>query len=158
MRGVVVVAAVLLLAGCPGGRGQDESQVSPPRNSTAPQNTQAVPENSASMNPVAPPHKELPGNRAPAATSVVQVQLIEYEIRMPDTLPAGHTTLQITNGGKLNHNFAIEGPGVQMKLSSDLTRGDSQQLDVNLHPGTYTVYCPVDGHRGKGMQRTLTVK
>lgn len=154
MRGVVAIAAVLLLAGCPGGRGQDESQVSPSQNSTSTQNTQAVPENSASMNPVAPS----PANQIPAAGGVVQVQLIEYEIRMPDTLPAGHTTLQITNGGKLNHNFAIEGPGVQTKLSSDLTRGDSQQIGVNLRPGTYTVYCPVDGHRGKGMQRTVTVK
>jgi uncharacterized cupredoxin-like copper-binding protein len=43
-------------------------------------------------------------------------------------------------------------------LSSDLTRGDTTELTVNLPAGSYTVYCPVDGHRDKGMQRTIVVR
>ena len=134
MRTVLAITAIALLAGCPGNH-------------------------TTAMNPVAPPHKDDPSNRiGAAATLPIQVQLTEYEIQMPDTLPAGHQMLHITNAGKQNHNFAIEGPGVQTKLSSDLTRGDAGEIAVDLHAGTYTVYCPVDGHRGKGMQRRVTVK
>lgn len=159
MRAAVAIVAALLLAGCPGGKGEDESQHSPPETSTSTANPQAVPEKSVAMNPVAAPQKDLPGNRIPAAaTNLVQVELTEYEIKMPDALAAGHQTLNITNAGKQNHNFAIEGPGVQTKLASDLMRGDSQQIGLDLKPGTYTIYCPVDGHRGRGMQRTLTVR
>ena len=77
---------------------------------------------------------------------------------MPDTLPADHQTFHIANAGKMNHNFAIEGNGVAQKLGSDLTRGDSADLTVDLKAGTYTVYCPVDKHRGRGMERTITVR
>ena len=62
------------------------------------------------------------------------------------------------SGDSLSHNFAIEGNGLSQKLASDLPRGDTTDLSVDLKPGTYTIYCPVDGHRGKGMQRTLTVQ
>jgi len=131
MRRVAAVAiAALLLTGCPGGKGQDESQATPPRNSTTTPANAVNPGNSSSMNPAAAPQKDrLP---AAASTSTVQVQLTEYEIQMPDTLPAGHTTFNIANAGKLNHNFAIEGPGVQTKLTQDLTRGDTQQIGVDL--------------------------
>jgi uncharacterized cupredoxin-like copper-binding protein len=29
---------------------------------------------------------------------------------------------------------------------------------VNLKPGTYEFYCPVDSHKAQGMKGTLTVK
>ncbi|PYQ48386.1 MAG: hypothetical protein DMF59_16160 [Acidobacteria bacterium] len=110
------------------------------------------------MNLITPPSRELPSQRIKTvATQQIQVQLTEYEIRLPDTLPAGHQTLHIANAGKLNHNFAIEGNGVSQKLASDLTRGDSTELGIDLKPGTYVVYCPVDKHRGRGMERTITV-
>lgn len=159
MRGAVAAVAALLLFGCPGNQPEDESHNAPPKTSTSVANPVALPENSTSLNPVAAPNKELPGSRIPAAaTAVTKVQLTEYEIQMPETLTAGRQTLQITNAGKTTHNFAIEGNGVATKLSSDLMRGDSAPLTLNLMPGTYTVFCPVDGHRGKGMQRTLHVQ
>ena len=159
MRAVVIVAA-LLFTGCPGGmEPKDASQSAPAKTSTTTQNPQSIPGKTASMNPVTPPTKELPGGGAPTASSAVtQVQLMEYEIQMPDTLPAGRTTFQIVNSGKLNHNFAVEGNGIASKLTSDVMRGDTAQITIDLKPGTYTVYCPIDGHRGRGMQRTITVK
>lgn len=55
------------------------------------------------------------------------------------------------------HGLVIEGNGKQVKLPSDLSRGDRSTLTVDLRPGTYTAWCPVDGHKGKGMTATFTV-
>src|SRR5438093_13715642 len=151
MRRLAVFAAAALLIGCPGNQ--------PPNTSTTTGNPQAVTDRSAKMNPITPPSREFPSSRAPAAaTPQIQVQLLEYEIRMPDTLRAGHVTFHVANAGKQNHNFVIEGNGVSQKLASDLPRGDTADLTVDLAPGTYTVFCPVDRHRGRGMQRLITVK
>jgi len=137
-RAALLFAAVLLLTGCPG-RPTDRF--------------------SESAKSVTPADKELPGRRIPAAATVpIQVQLTEYEIRMPDTIHAGTQTIHIVDAGHLNHNFAIEGNGLTQKLGNDLTRGGSADMTVDLKPGTYTVYCPVDKHREKGMQRTITVQ
>jgi uncharacterized cupredoxin-like copper-binding protein len=153
MRTFPFLAFALLIAACPGDRGTDESRSAPAQTSTTTRNPQAVPENGTAMNPVMPPHT---GVTAMAPT--VDVQLTEYEIRIPDSLTAGPHQFRIANGGKQTHNFVIEGPGVSQKLASDLARGDTTELMVNLPAGSYTVYCPVDGHRGKGMQRTIVVR
>ena len=154
---LALVLTALLLIGCPGNqRHEDESQNALPKTSTTAANPQAVPEKSAKMNPATPPTAL--GNRpAVAATPQIQVQLTEYEIQMPDAIAAGAQTFHITDAGRLNHNFVIEGNGISQKLANDLTRGDSADMTVNLKPGTYTVYCPVDKHRARGMQRTITV-
>ncbi|MEA2337142.1 MAG: hypothetical protein QOE82_1149 [Thermoanaerobaculia bacterium] len=153
MRRLSILLAALLLAACPGERRTDESQNAPAKTSTTTRNPQAVPENSTAMNPVVPPQTAM------AATAPsIDVQLTEYEIRMPDSLPAGRVNFKIANAGKENHNFVIEGPGVSQKLDSSLSRGDTGEITMNLPAGTYTIYCPVDGHRGRGMQRTVVVK
>lgn len=151
MRAAAVIAAAILLTACPGNQPENEAQNSPPRSSaTSGQDphTQA-----------ASPQKDFPGSRvANAATQAVEVQLTEFGIQIPDTIAKGHQRLQIANAGKETHSFVIEGPGVQTRLSSDLMRGDTAEITVDLQPGTYTVFCPIDGHRGKGMQKTVTVK
>ena len=156
----VLAIAALLLAGCPGERRTDESQSGPAKTSTTTRNPQAVPENSTAMNPVMPPQASMPSTRIGGAATApaIDVQLTEYEIRMPDSVPAGRGHFKIANAGKQTHNFVIEGPGVSQKLDSNLSRGDTGEITINLPAGTYTIYCPVDGHRGRGMQRTLVVK
>jgi uncharacterized cupredoxin-like copper-binding protein len=143
MRALFSLAAVLLLAACPGGRPENDSQNAPAKTST----TTVSPRTPAATT-------SLPATAAP----VTEVQLSEYEIRIADTLPAGPQHLRIANGGEEKHSFAIEGPGVSTQLASELTRGDVAELAVTLQPGMYTVWCPVDEHRGKGMQRTISVK
>lgn len=158
MRTLALFAFGLLLLACPGGRGGDEAKNSPSKSSTSAVNPQAVPENSTAMNPVVEPNKENPTKRGSVATQLVNIQLVEYEIRMPDTIPAGPQTLSITNGGKEPHGLVITGTGVNQQLGSQLQRGDTTTLDVNLRPGTYTFSCPVDGDAAKGMKRTVTVR
>ena len=160
MRRPLLLVALALLAACPKpDHSSDESQRGPAKTSTAAGNPQAVPENSTAMNPVIPAQSKMKASRpAEPAAPAVHVQLTEYEIEIPDTLTAGTHPFTITNAGKVNHNFAIEGPGVSQKLASDLTRGDAASMTVTLQKGIYTVYCPVDGHRGRGMSRSITVQ
>src|SRR6266516_2240756 len=102
--------------------------------------TQSPPDNRAKMNPVVPasPH-------GVEAAAQLPVELSEYEIRVADTLPAGHHSFMVVNSGKQSHSLVIEGNGTHAALPQQLTRGDSAPLAVDLKPGTYTFYCPVDG-------------
>jgi uncharacterized cupredoxin-like copper-binding protein len=92
-----------------------------------------------------------------AAGAPVAVSLREFAIAMPDSLPAGPTTFQVTNNGTIEHSFEIEGQGIEQKLDHNLKPGETMTLQVDLKPGSYDAYCPVDGHRGQGMEVKLTV-
>jgi plastocyanin len=92
-----------------------------------------------------------------AQDATVEVSLVDFTIEMPDTVEAGTITFMVTNMGQAPHNLVIEGQGISRSLESNLAGGQSGSMVVELAPGTYTVYCPVGGHRNAGMQRTLTV-
>ena len=113
--------------------------------------------NASTMNPVLPPETDNPAERPTAASPTQEVHLMEYAIHMPDTLPAGRVAFNVENGGKETHAFEIEGNGIEQK-TNELTRGNTAALEVDLKPGTYTVYCPVNGHAEKGMKKTVTVR
>ena len=157
MRSIAVLLFLVLALACPP-RNKMEEQTGPSQTSTTTRNPQAVPENTPRMNPVTESAKDSPGNRVPSAPMQVQVDLTEYGINMPETLTAGEQQLQIVNHGKEQHGFAIEGGSVHQHIDTNLSRGNAATLSLNLPPGTYAVYCPVDGHKGKGMTKTITVK
>jgi uncharacterized cupredoxin-like copper-binding protein len=96
---------------------------------------------------------------AAAAPQVVDVSLVNFAIEMPAELAAGSTRFHIVNNGEAQHNFVIEGPGVNKRLANNLPPGQSAFLNADLQPGTYTIYCPVGegAHRARGMELTLTV-
>lgn len=76
----------------------------------------------------------------------------------PAELTIGGTsdvTISVTNEGTFGHDFTIEGTDLATAL---LNPGESEDLIVNLEPGSYTYYCSVPGHREAGMQGTLTVE
>jgi uncharacterized cupredoxin-like copper-binding protein len=94
----------------------------------------------------------------PAATAgEVAVSLSEYTIEMPTELPAGLTTFTITNAGTMEHNFEVEGQGIEEELEANLAPGESGTLTLDLAPGTYEIYCPVADHADEGMRLELTV-
>lgn len=86
----------------------------------------------------------------------VAVSLTEFTIDMPSSVPAGHLVFNVANDGTVVHGFEIEGNGVEKKISQ-ISPGQSDSLAVDLQPGTYDVYCPVDGHRDRGMELELEV-
>ena len=93
-----------------------------------------------------------------SAKGSVDVKLTEYKIEMPASVSAGATTFKVTNTGKETHGFEIEGNGIEKALKPRLKMGGSGSLQVDLKPGTYKVYCPVLGHKRRGMSLDLTVK
>ena len=50
---------------------------------------------------------------ASAMGETVAVSLMEFAIDMPSELPAGPTTFEITNDGTIEHNFEVEGQGIE---------------------------------------------
>lgn len=105
-----------------------------------------------------PPQRDIPSSQVGGvAMPKHEVSLTEYAIAMPQTLAAGNQSFNIVNAGKETHSFEIEGD-VHARLPSNLPRGEKAILEVALTPGTYTVYCPIKGHRGKGMVTTVTVR
>jgi plastocyanin len=70
----------------------------------------------------------------------------------------GLVTIKVVNDGKVAHALDVDGPNGLVELDGRLEPGESATLEADLDkPGTYTMYCPLDGHRGKGMQGTITV-
>lgn len=88
----------------------------------------------------------------------VDVTLTDYHIDMPTSLKPGKTAFIVKNTGKQKHNFEVQGNGIEQKFLVNLGRNETKVLHVNLKRGTYSVYCPVNGHRKKGMDVKLTVR
>jgi uncharacterized cupredoxin-like copper-binding protein len=98
------------------------------------------------------------GAAAPAGGSTVTIMESEYKLTPPNAEAAkgGQVQIQVKNEGGTEHALEIEAPGGEVK-SKTLSPGDSQTLTANLKPGTYEMYCPIDGHKGKGMVGKLVV-
>jgi uncharacterized cupredoxin-like copper-binding protein len=70
---------------------------------------------------------------------------------------AGSVTFRVTNNGTIDHALEVEGQGVEEETET-IKPGESAELTVDLSKdGSYEIYCPIDGHRGSGMEGTLTV-
>jgi len=89
--------------------------------------------------------------------AVVDVKLTEFTIEMPRTVTPGQVTFSVTNAGTREHNFEVEGEGVEKSFEIKLKPGETKNLQVDLPAGTYKVYCPMDDHQERGMQLEITV-
>ena len=70
---------------------------------------------------------------------------------------SGTVTLRVTNNGSIPHALEVEGNGVEEE-TEPIEPGDTAELTVDLSKeGSYEIYCPIDGHRDKGMEGTLVV-
>jgi uncharacterized cupredoxin-like copper-binding protein len=89
----------------------------------------------------------------------VDIDETEYKLDPSDaTVKAGSVTFAVTNSGKTTHNLEIEGNGIEEQGTDDLSPGSSGDLTVDLKPGTYTIYCSIDGHEDLGMKGSVTVQ
>ena len=104
--------------------------------------------------------EDAPDENAPAgATSPpLEVGLTEFRLE-PETLrvdEAGTYTFRAVNRGETDHALEIDGQGIEEETRV-LKPGESAELTVEVEAGDYELYCPVDDHKGKGMEGDLVV-
>lgn len=90
----------------------------------------------------------------------VQITLHDNRIDLPDTLKAGPTMFGVTNRGEVEHGLVVLAPGERQqlaKLDVLLKPGESATLEVSLTPGRFEVYCPLEGHRERGLAHRFVV-
>lgn len=139
---VLLLALSLALAGC----GADATATPQPPTPAPPT---AVVTTGAADTPTA----------AASGAAPIAVTLLEYSID-PKTIDAtgGKVTFQVTNKGKLPHNFAVVSNGQELGKTKNLGNGQSETLTLDLQAGTYQTICDLPGHKDQGMLGTLTVK
>ncbi|MDQ2791016.1 MAG: cupredoxin domain-containing protein [Actinomycetota bacterium] len=82
----------------------------------------------------------------------------DFSIELSEkTFAPGTHTFRVQNQGSSPHDLSITGPGVANAESQVINSGATTELTVTLEPGTYQLWCSVDGHRAKGMETTITV-
>jgi plastocyanin len=92
-----------------------------------------------------------------AAVPIVEVRLTEFSIEMLTTVPPGPVSFSVTNAGTMEHNFEIKSQGIEKKFDTSLKAGETRTLKADLTDGTYTIYCPLDDHKARGMHLELKV-
>jgi uncharacterized cupredoxin-like copper-binding protein len=93
------------------------------------------------------------------AGGTVNLSGTEFKFTPSDpTAKSGEVTFNLTNDGSTTHSLEVEGPDEEQELESELQPGQSGSLTINLPPGTYEFYCPVDDHKGQGMEGEITVQ
>jgi uncharacterized cupredoxin-like copper-binding protein len=76
----------------------------------------------------------------------------KVSVAKPETV-----SFKVTNDGQIAHALEIEGNGVEEETET-IQPGQTATLTVDLSKaGSYELYCPIDGHKGKGMEGDLTV-
>lgn len=139
MRRFVVVALAPVLVAAAAGCGSSSS------NSTS---TSAAASTTTAATPAAGAHA--------IAVAETQFKLTPANA----SVQAGKVTIVARNNGSITHAIEVEGGGSGGKnaRSANIAPGQSTTLTVDLKAGkTYTWFCPIDGHRGLGMQGTIKV-
>ncbi len=91
----------------------------------------------------------------------MQVIAKEYSFTLSRSqVPAGKVIVEFVNGGEDPHNLHLTEPveGAEAGAFPTSSPGFHGDLTLNLHPGTYTLFCSLPGHEAKGMKATLTVQ
>ena len=98
------------------------------------------------------------GSEAAGGGEAVEISATEYKFDPSEVTPkAGEVTFTLANDGSAEHNLEVEGNGIE-EVSDTIGGGQSTELAVELKPGTYEMYCAIDGHKDLGMEGKITVE
>ncbi|MCI0711292.1 MAG: PQQ-dependent sugar dehydrogenase [Chloroflexi bacterium] len=92
-----------------------------------------------------------------AGGAAIDVSLVEFSINMPTQIQSGSVTFNVTNNGTMEHNFKVEGNSIESVFDTNLQPAETRSMTIDLPPGTYEVYCPVEDHADQGMRLQLEV-
>jgi uncharacterized cupredoxin-like copper-binding protein len=160
---VAVLPLAVLVAAC----GSDEGEV-----------TGIVVPTATQLSDVTPDVTEPTGEATPVNETVDVAHGEWYVDTSQDTVDAGTVTFNVTNTGKILHNFKVArtdlDPGALpvdtststvdetqldiLAASSDLAPGELQQVVVDLPPGHYVLFCNIASHYQAGVYTGFTVK
>lgn len=86
------------------------------------------------------------------------VDLSEWIVRPTyRALATGRVVFSAANLGEDDHNLSVRGGGVEYG-KVDVAPGDTGSLILQLAPGTYTLYCSLQGHEAQGMAANISVR
>ena len=146
MRRIAAITAVVLAAGCTDTEPEPDSE---PGISDLP----------GAEAPAQPGQPALPPDDGDLGT--VNVTLTEWGVELSqDSVAAGAVAFNVGNTGTMRHRFEVEGNGEEW-VTDDVAAGGDVTMSLNLSPGTYELYCPIEdeggSHRARGMTATLRV-
>jgi uncharacterized cupredoxin-like copper-binding protein len=95
------------------------------------------------------------GGSSPAALAISESEF-KLTPASAKVAKAGPVTIQVKNAGGTAHALALK-TSTGVVTTPTLAPGKSASLKADLKAGTYTMYCPIDGHRGKGMEGKVVV-
>jgi plastocyanin len=100
------------------------------------------------------------GEAEPPSIPHVQVSAVEYSFSLSRTsVPAGKVVLEFVNNGQDEHNLDLEaGEGPPTSAFANTPSKGVSTLELDMHPGSYTLFCTLPGHEAKGMKATLLVE
>ena len=147
LMAVVVVAGAVALAGCGGGSSSNSSSNSEKSAGSGSGSGSSSSSSSSSSNP-----SSGGGQTIKLAADPNKIAFDKKTL----SAKAGQVTIDFSNPSAIPHAVEVEGHGVE-KETQTFTNG-KKTLALNLKPGKYEFYCPVDGHKQAGMEGTLTVK
>ncbi|MGC2372696.1 MAG: plastocyanin/azurin family copper-binding protein [Solirubrobacteraceae bacterium] len=110
------------------------------------------------------------GTNAPAKSPILPTAPARVEVTAEDagafrfvlsrpTVPAGKVIVEFVNRGQDEHNLNAIDPTEGSVAGSlpDTVSNAHMSLTLDLHPGSYTLFCSLPGHEEKGMKATLVV-
>lgn len=89
------------------------------------------------------------------------IEIVETDFKLdPATVtldePGTYTFRAVNEGGTV-HALELEGNGIEEE-TEEIQPGGSAELTVEItEAGEYEIYCPVDGHKEKGMEGSVTL-
>jgi uncharacterized cupredoxin-like copper-binding protein len=99
------------------------------------------------------------GNKSMKLIRTITIKESEFRLdpNQINLTKAGDYVFALVNKGKLAHALEVEGQGLEAK-SGTIKPGAKGTLRVTIRsPGNYAMYCPIDGHRAKGMKGTINL-
>jgi plastocyanin len=117
-------------------------------------------------------HSGSPGSGAPTETPAAPTGPAHVQVTAEDTsgyhfilsrtsVPAGSVVLEFVNHGQDEHNLHAVEPaeGAEAGGLKENVKPDAHtDLTLNLHAGSYTLFCSLPHHEEKGMKATLKVE
>jgi uncharacterized cupredoxin-like copper-binding protein len=101
------------------------------------------------------------GGSGSSSGGAATVTISETDFKLTPSSPAvdnaGPVTFKVKNDGDTTHALEVEGPNGEVQ-TDPIAPGKSATLNASLgKPGTYEIYCPIDGHKDKGMKGEIKV-